>query len=116
MLDNGGLRRPVTLGPVRVRMSGVLKGESDQIVASVNAPTIAEATAALHRTARVNGADAVVQVSSDHRRTTLATGPLSVQTLIEVQAWGVAVAEAEDLPSAEAGLRSERLAEPEADA
>jgi uncharacterized protein YbjQ (UPF0145 family) len=116
MLDNGGLRRPVTLGPVRVRMSGVLKGESDQIVASVNAPTVAEATAALHRTARVNGADAVVQVSSDHRRTTLATGPLSVQTLVEVQAWGVAVAEGEELPHAETGADAERLAEPEAKA
>ncbi|MBB5708896.1 hypothetical protein [Sphingomonas xinjiangensis] len=97
MLDNGGLRRPVTLGPVRVRLTGVVKGESDHNIASVNAPTVAEATAALHRTARVNGADAVVQVSSDHRRTALATGPLSVETLVEVQAWGVAVSEMHEM-------------------
>ncbi|UYY58732.1 hypothetical protein [Sphingomonas sp. S2-65] len=88
----------MTLGPVRVRLTGVVKGDA----ASVNAPTMAEATAALHRAARVNGADAVVQISSDHRRTTLASGPLSVQTLVEVQAWGTAVQETWEEPSSDA--------------
>ena len=102
MLDRGGLRQPMTLGPVRVRLTGIVKGDADQDTASVNAPSVAEATAALHRAARVNGADAVVQVSTDHRRTTLATGPLSIQTFVEVQAWGTAVQETPEAPSEEA--------------
>ena len=84
------------MGPVQVRLSGVIKvDEDDKEVPAVNTPTVAEATALLDRTARVNGADGVVEVGSDYRRISIGRGPLSTQTLIAVQAWGTAVKEAE---------------------
>ncbi|TGX52316.1 hypothetical protein E5A73_16105 [Sphingomonas gei] len=93
MLSGGGMAR---MGPVQVRLSGVVKvDEEDHEVPSVNAPTVAEATALLDRTARVNGADGVIQVGSDYHRIAIGRGPLSTQTLIAVQAWGTAVKAAE---------------------
>jgi hypothetical protein len=93
MLNGSGMAR---MGPVQVRLSGVVKiDENDHEVPSVNAPTVAEATALLDRTARVNGADGVIQVGSDYHRMTIGRGPLSTQTLIAVQAWGTAVKTAE---------------------
>lgn len=90
MLNGSAMMR---LGPIQVRLSGTVKVDADgREIASVSAPTPAEATAALTRTARVNGADGVIAVGSDYRRMTIARGPLSTQTLIEVQAWGTAVA------------------------
>ncbi|WP_404333325.1 hypothetical protein AB2M62_09610 [Sphingomonas sp. MMS12-HWE2-04] len=59
-------------------------------------PTVAEATAALNRAAVVAGAENVINVQSDYRRDEIATG-LSVQTRIEIQAWGTAVKRAEEL-------------------
>jgi uncharacterized protein YbjQ (UPF0145 family) len=94
MLGDGGVRPPVVLGPMRVRLAGIVRGDASE-AASVNAPTVAEATAALARTARVHGADGVVKVSSDLRRIAIACGPLSAQTMVEVQAWGTAVKRAE---------------------
>jgi uncharacterized protein YbjQ (UPF0145 family) len=89
MLNGSGILR---LGPVQVRLAGVVRADGDgKEIPSVNAPTVAEATAALTRTARVNGADGVVEVGSDYRRIPIARGPLSTQTLVEVQAWGRAV-------------------------
>lgn len=93
MLDGSGMTR---MGPVQVRLSGVVKIDADdKEIPSVNAPTVAEATALLDRTARVNGADGVIGVGSDYHRMTIGRGPLSTQTLIAVQAWGTAVKAAE---------------------
>lgn len=93
MLNGSGMTR---MGPVQVRLSGVIKvDEDDQEVPAVNTPTVAEATALLNRSARVNGADGVIEVGSDYRRITIGRGPLSTQTLVAVQAWGTAVKEAE---------------------
>lgn len=93
MLNGSGMTR---MGPVQVRLSGVVKvDEDDQEVPAVNTPTVAEATALLNRSARVNGADGVIGVGSDYRRITIGRGPLSTQTLIAVQAWGTAVKNAE---------------------
>lgn len=89
MLSGGGMTR---MGPVQVRLSGVIKvDEDDKEVPAVNTPTVAEATALLNRSARVNGADGVIGVGSDYRRIAIGRGPLSTQTLIAVQAWGTAV-------------------------
>ena len=89
----------VPIGPVQVRLTGVVRGDAKgHEQASVNAPNLAEATAALHRIARVNGADNVIGVASDYRRAALAAGPLSTQWRIEVTAWGTAV-----VASSEAG-------------
>ncbi|MHA6720923.1 hypothetical protein ACX40Y_15935 [Sphingomonas sp. RS6] len=101
------------LGPVHVRMTGVVRGdEKGPGVASINAPTAADATAALHRAARVNGADQILQVSSDYRRAAIAGGAAVTQWRIEVQAWGVAVAQV-DPSTSEDSLRedAERKAE-----
>ena len=93
MLNGSGMTR---MGPVQVRLSGVVKvDEDDKDVPSVNTPTVAEATALLNRSARVNGADGVIEIGSDYRRISIGRGPLSTQTLIAVQAWGTAVKEAE---------------------
>ena len=93
MLNGSGMTR---MGPVQVRLSGVVKvDEDDREVPAVNTPTVAEATALLNRSARVNGADGVIEVGSDYRRITIGRGPLSTQTLIAVQAWGTAVKNAE---------------------
>jgi len=93
MLNGSGMNR---MGPVQVRLSGVVKvDENDKEIASVNAPTVAEATALLDRSARVNGADGVIEVGSDYRRMTIGRGPLSTQALVAVQAWGTAVKQAE---------------------
>lgn len=89
MLNGGAMMR---MGPVQVRLSGVVKVDGDdREIPSVNAPSVAEATVLLHRTARVNGADGVIGIGSDYRRITIGRGPLSTQTLIAVQAWGTAV-------------------------
>ena len=89
MLNSNAMTR---MGPVQVRLSGVIKvDEGDKEIPSVNAPTVAEATALLDRTARVNGADGVIGVGSDYRRIAIGRGPLSTQTLVAVQAWGTAV-------------------------
>lgn len=93
MLNGSGMSR---MGPVQVRLSGVVKiDENDKEIPSVNAPTVAEATALLDRTARVNGADGVIEVGSDYRRIAIGRGPLSTQALVAVQAWGTAVKAAE---------------------
>ncbi|NIJ20448.1 uncharacterized protein YbjQ (UPF0145 family) [Sphingomonas naasensis] len=93
MLNGSGMTR---MGPVQVRLSGVIKvDEDDKEIPAVNTPTVAEATALLDRSARVNGADGVIGVGSDYRRITIGRGPLSTQTLVAVQAWGTAVREAE---------------------
>ena len=93
MLNGSGMAR---MGPVQVRLSGVIKvDEGDKEIPAVNTPTVAEATALLDRTARVNGADGVIGVGSDYRRIAIGRGPLSTQTLIAVQAWGTAVTQAE---------------------
>lgn len=89
MLNGSGMTR---MGPVQVRLSGVIKvDEDDKEIPAVNTPTVAEATALLDRSARVNGADGVIGVGSDYRRIAIGRGPLSTQTLIAVQAWGTAV-------------------------
>ncbi|WP_193378017.1 hypothetical protein [Sphingomonas elodea] len=83
------------MGPVHVRMTGVVRGdEKGPGIGIVNAPTTAEATAELHRVARVSGADRVVSVAADYRRAALAGGTASTQWRIEVQAWGTAMAPA----------------------
>ena len=93
MLNGSGMTR---MGPVQVRLSGVIKvDEGDKEIPAVNTPTVAEATALLNRTARVNGADGVIGVGSDYRRIAIGRGPLSTQTLVAVQAWGTAVKQAE---------------------
>lgn len=80
------------IGPVHVRMTGVVRGDQKGPgIGIVNAPTAAEATAELHRVARVVGADKVVSVASDYRRAALAGGTASTQWRIEVQAWGTAM-------------------------
>jgi hypothetical protein len=106
MLNGSGMTR---MGPVQVRLSGVIKvDENDKEIPAVNTPTVAEATALLDRSARVNGADGVIGVGSDYRRIAIGRGPLSTQTLIAVQAWGTAVKKAEiaasesDVPAEEA--------------
>jgi len=84
----------IELGQMRVRMAGVTRAdEAGEEISSLATPTVAEATAALNRTARVSGADAVERIGSDYRRTMLANG-LTPQILIEVQAWGTAVRQA----------------------
>ncbi|WBY08440.1 hypothetical protein PIB19_02740 [Sphingomonas sp. 7/4-4] len=106
MLYGSGMAR---MGPVQVRLSGVIKvDEGDREIPAVNTPTVAEATALLDRTARVNGADGVIGVGSDYRRIAIGRGPLSTQTLVAVQAWGTAVKQAEAVV--------EELEAPEADA
>lgn len=91
------------MGPLRVRLSGVVRGDSngpDQ-GASINLPNVAEATAQLHRMARVNGAGAVLSVSTDYRRAALAAGPLQTLWRIDVEAYGTIVATSEADPVAE---------------
>lgn len=93
MLNGSGMIR---MGPVQVRLSGVVKVDGDdKEIPAVNTPTVAEATALLDRSARVNGADGVIGVGSDYRRIAIGRGPLSTQTLIAVQAWGTAVQQSE---------------------
>jgi uncharacterized protein YbjQ (UPF0145 family) len=94
------------IGPVRVRLLGVVKGDSSgREVASVNAPNAAEAVAALNRVAQVNGAEGVINVASDYRRAAIAAGPLQSLWRIEVQAWGTAVAAVEEKVADEAEER-----------
>lgn len=101
------------MGPVHVRLTGVVRGDNKGPgVSIVNAPTAAEATAELHRVARVAGADKVVSVASDYRRAALAGGTASTQWRIEVQAWGTAMAPAKVEPAEE----PEEKRAPEADA
>lgn len=92
-MNTNGIKPTMTpIGPVRLRLTGVVKQDSNGIeTAPVNTPTVAEATAALNRIARVNGADGVINLGSDYRRAAMASGPLSTQYQIEVQAWGTAV-------------------------
>lgn len=88
------------LGPIHVRLTGVVRGdEKGPGIGIVNAPTAAEATAELHRAARVVGADKVVSVAADYRRAALAGGTTSTQWRIEVQAWGTAMAPAKVDPA-----------------
>ncbi|WP_084446010.1 hypothetical protein [Sphingomonas sp. TDK1] len=73
-------------------MSSVVRGDDKGPgVGIVNAPTAAEATAELHRVARVSGAENVVSVAADYRRAAIAGGTASTQWRIEVQAWGTAM-------------------------
>lgn len=88
------------MGPVHVRLTGLVRGDDKGPgIGIVNAPTAAEATAELHRVARVAGADRVVSVAADYRRAALAGGTTSTQWRIEVQAWGTAMAPAKVEPS-----------------
>lgn len=102
-MNTSGIRPAMTpIGPVRVRLLGVVKGDSSgREVASINAPDAAEAVAALNRVAQVNGAENVINVSSDYRRAAIAAGPLQSLWRIEVQAWGTAVAAIDEAPAAE---------------
>jgi uncharacterized protein YbjQ (UPF0145 family) len=102
-MSNGIRPSMIPVGPVRVRLSGVVKSDaSGQVTASVNAPNAVEAVAALNRAAQVNGAEAVVSVSSDYRRAAIASGPLQTLWRVEVQAWGTAVAATEEPAEPEA--------------
>lgn len=77
---------------MQVHLDGVERRDANgNPIASVSTPTRSEATAALTRAARVQGADAVINTGSDYRRLTLASGPLSTTTAVVVQAWGMAV-------------------------
>jgi uncharacterized protein YbjQ (UPF0145 family) len=81
------------LGPVHVRLTSFVRGDAKGPgIGVMNAPTAAEATAELHRVARVAGADKVVSVAADYRRAALAGGTTSTQWRIDVQAWGTAMA------------------------
>ncbi len=81
------------MGPVHVRLTSFVRGDAKGPgIGIMNAPTAAEATAELHRVARVAGADKVVSVAADYRRAALAGGTTSTQWRIEVQAWGTAMA------------------------
>jgi hypothetical protein len=97
-MQNSGLGPSlVNLGAVRVRLTGIVKGDADDVQpATINAPTVVEARAALDRVAQVSGAEKVVQVGSDVRRIAIASGPLSTQTMVEVQAWGTSVGAAQE--------------------
>ncbi len=91
------------LGPVHVRLTGLVRGDDKGPgIGIVNAPTAAEATAELHRVARVAGADKVVSVAADYRRAALAGGTTSTQWRIEVQAWGTAMGPVKTEPSDDA--------------
>ncbi|MBO9712945.1 hypothetical protein [Sphingomonas sp.] len=82
-----------TMGPVRVRLTGVARTDGEgKPLPSVTAPTVAEASSALERMARVVGADAVLKPSTDYRAAALAAGPLGSLTHIVVTASGTAVA------------------------
>lgn len=96
-MNTYGIRPSMTpIGPVRVRLLGVVRGDSSgRETASVNAPNASEAVAALNRVAQVSGAAGVINVASDYRRTAIAAGPLQSLWRIEVQAWGTAVATVE---------------------
>lgn len=88
------------LGPVHVRLTSFVRGDAKGPgVGIMNAPTRAEATAELHRVARVSGADKVVSVAADYRRAAIAGGTTSTQWRIEVQAWGTAMAPVKVEPS-----------------
>ena len=108
-MNTNGIRPSMTpIGPVRVRLLGVVKGDSEgRETASVNAPNAAEAVAALNRVAQVNGAEGVINVSSDYRRAAIAAGPLQSLWRIEVQAWGTAVATVEEGPKPESDARED---------
>ncbi|WP_188055550.1 MULTISPECIES: hypothetical protein [unclassified Sphingosinithalassobacter] len=82
----------VVMNPVRVRLAGIERRDAKgNAVASVTLPTEQEATAALQRAARVQGADEVLRVASDYRRLALAAGPGGNSAAVEVNAWGTAV-------------------------
>jgi hypothetical protein len=88
------------LGPVHVRLTSFVRGDAKGPgIGIMNAPTAAEATAELHRVARVAGADKVVSVGADYRRAALAGGTTSTQWRIDVQAWGTAMAPVKVEPS-----------------
>lgn len=111
MSINGIRSVAVPMGPVRVRMTGVVRDLDRNDPAAINAPKIADARAELERTARVNGADEVVGMASDYRRTALAAGP-GAQWRVEVQAWGTAMGHVEvPDPATEAADRHRRKAE-----
>ncbi|MBC9031237.1 hypothetical protein IAG41_02430 [Sphingomonas sp. JC676] len=106
MNANGIRPSMMPIGPVRVRLLGVVKGDSEgRETASVNAPNAAEAVAALNRVAQVSGAEGVINVASDYRRAAIAAGPLQSLWRIEVQAWGMAVATVEEDAAPEAEER-----------
>ena len=88
------------MGPVHVRLTSFVRGDAKGPgIGIMNAPTAAEATAELHRVARVAGADKVVSVAADYRRAALAGGTTSTQWRIDVQAWGTAMAPVKVEPS-----------------
>lgn len=116
MLGGGGIRQTVNLGTVQVRLTGMVRGDvADKDAAALAAPTVAEATAALNRTARVTGADELVRVGSDYRRHAIAWGPLSTRTIIEVQAWGTAVRHAQVVEETETAEEREATKRKEAE-
>lgn len=90
----GGIHSAMTpLGRVSVRLSGIVRGSADgRDATAINAPKVGDARAELDRVARVTGADKVMSVVSDYRRTALAGGPQTTQWRVEVQAWGTAMA------------------------
>jgi hypothetical protein len=98
-------------GPLRVKLSGTVRGDANgpDSGASINMPSIAEATAELHRLARVNGAEAVLSVSTDYRRAALAAGPLQTLWRIDVEAYGTIAS----TPQAEAEAEAEQAAKAE---
>ncbi|MBQ1499865.1 MAG: hypothetical protein IIZ38_16270 [Sphingomonas sp.] len=80
-----------SLGPVQAYLSGVARADArGDVPASVNIPTVSEATEAVQRIARVRGADGVTGLGSDYRKIALASG-LNVTWRVEVMAWGTAV-------------------------
>ena len=88
MSSNIGL---TSLGPVQAYLSGVARADArGGVPASVNIPTVSEATEAVQRIARVRGADGVTGLGSDYRKIALASG-LNVTRRVEVMAWGTAV-------------------------
>lgn len=85
-----------SLGPVQAYLSGISRADArGEVPASVNIPTVSEATEAVERLAQVRGADDVVGLGSDYRRIALASG-LNVTWKVEVMAWGTAVLRSAD--------------------
>jgi hypothetical protein len=98
MINKGPGPAAATYSPVRVKLSSVVRGDGNgpDANASVNLPSVADATAALHRTARVNATDKLLSVSTDYRRAAIAAGPLQSLWRIDVEAYGTVMTMIED--------------------
>jgi hypothetical protein len=98
MINNGLGPAAATYSPVRIKLSSVVRGDGNgpDANASVNLPSVADATAALHRTARVNATEKLLSVSTDYRRAAIAAGPLQSLWRIDVEAYGTVVAMPEE--------------------